>query len=68
MQSFERRRSGALASLYVAIAALTAFTAAAADPFAAATRGDRASGWLAQSRSEVLARNGMVTTSQPLAA
>src|SRR5271168_914489 len=34
----------------------------------AATRGDRASGWLAQSRSEVLARNGMVATSQPLAA
>ncbi len=34
----------------------------------AAARGDRASGWLAQSRSEVLARNGMVATSQPLAA
>lgn len=34
----------------------------------AAVRGDRASGWLAQSRSEVLARNGMVATSQPLAA
>ncbi|HEY6925067.1 MAG TPA: gamma-glutamyltransferase [Steroidobacteraceae bacterium] len=34
----------------------------------AALRGDRASGWLAQSRSEVLARNGIVTTSQPLAA
>jgi gamma-glutamyltranspeptidase/glutathione hydrolase len=34
----------------------------------AAVRGDRSSGWLAQSRSEVLARNGMVTTSQPLAA
>jgi gamma-glutamyltranspeptidase / glutathione hydrolase len=34
----------------------------------AATRGDRSSGWLAQSRSEVLARNGMVATSQPLAA
>jgi gamma-glutamyltranspeptidase / glutathione hydrolase len=33
-----------------------------------AVRGDRASGWLPQSRSEVLARNGMVTTSQPLAA
>jgi gamma-glutamyltranspeptidase/glutathione hydrolase len=33
-----------------------------------ATRGDRSSGWLAQSRSEVLARNGMVATSQPLAA
>jgi gamma-glutamyltranspeptidase / glutathione hydrolase len=41
------------------------------DPHArefAAVRGDRASGWLAQSRSEVLARNGVVTTSQPLAA
>jgi len=34
----------------------------------AAVTGDRASGWLAQGRSEVMARNGMVTTSQPLAA
>jgi len=34
----------------------------------AAIRGDRSSGWLQQSRSEVLARNGMVATSQPLAA
>lgn len=33
-----------------------------------AVRGDRTSGWLAQSRSEVLARNGVVATSQPLAA
>src|SRR6185437_8183311 len=33
-----------------------------------AVRGVRAEGWLAQSRSPVLARNGMVTTSQPLAA
>ena len=33
-----------------------------------AVRGDRASGWLPQTRSEVLARNGMVATSQPLAA
>jgi gamma-glutamyltranspeptidase/glutathione hydrolase len=33
-----------------------------------AIRGDRSSGWLPQSRSEVLARNGMVATSQPLAA
>lgn len=31
-------------------------------------RGDRASGWLAQTRSEVLARHGIVATSQPLAA
>ena len=30
--------------------------------------GDRSEGWLAQSRSEVMARNGMVATSQPLAA
>jgi len=33
-----------------------------------AERGDRTSGWLAQTRSEVLARNGVVATSQPLAA
>ena len=31
-------------------------------------RGDRTAGWLPQSRSEVLARNGIVATSQPLAA
>lgn len=33
-----------------------------------ALRGDRTAGWLSQTRSEVLARNGMVATSQPLAA
>jgi len=32
-----------------------------------AVPGDRAQGWLRQSRSEVMARNGMVATSQPLA-
>jgi len=37
-------------------------------PYCKAVRGDRAEGWLAQGRSEVMARNGMVTTSQPLAA
>ena len=37
-------------------------------PFCKAVRGDRAEGWLPQSRSEVMARNGMVSTSQPLAA
>ena len=36
-------------------------------PFSAVS-GDRTSGWLAQTRSEVLARNGVVATSQPLAA
>lgn len=33
-----------------------------------AVGGDRLSGWSAQTRSEVLARNGVVATSQPLAA
>jgi gamma-glutamyltranspeptidase / glutathione hydrolase len=37
-------------------------------PACAAVHGDRAEGWLAQSRSEVLARNGIVSTVQPLAA
>src|SRR3984957_1244543 len=36
--------------------------------FCKAVPGDRAEGWLPQGRSEVMARNGMVTTSQPLAA
>src|SRR5258706_8285568 len=37
-------------------------------PFCSGLRGDRAEGWLQQSRSEVMARHGMVATSQPLAA
>jgi gamma-glutamyltranspeptidase/glutathione hydrolase len=37
-------------------------------PACKAVRGDRADGWLAQSRSEVVGRNGVITTSQPLAA
>ena len=37
-------------------------------PFCHAVRGVRASGWPEQSRSEVMAANGMVVTSQPLAA
>ncbi len=37
-------------------------------PFCQAVRGDRAEGWRAQSRSEVIAQHGMVATSQPLAA
>src|SRR5512143_2573687 len=32
------------------------------------TRGTRPTGWLDQTRSEILARNGVVTTSEPLAA
>jgi gamma-glutamyltranspeptidase/glutathione hydrolase len=37
-------------------------------PACAAVRGERAEGWLGQSRSPLLARNGIVVTSQPLAA
>src|SRR5262245_57738267 len=37
-------------------------------PACAAVRGDRADGWTAQSRAEVMATHGIVTTSQPLAA
>ena len=37
-------------------------------PACAAIPGDRAEGWGGQSRAEVMAPHGMVTTSQPLAA
>jgi gamma-glutamyltranspeptidase/glutathione hydrolase len=37
-------------------------------PFCGAVSGDRSQGWLTQHRSEVMARNGIVATSQPLAA
>ena len=36
--------------------------------FCSAVPGDRSQGWIAQHRSEIMARNGVVTTSQPLAA
>ena len=67
--------------LFVTATALTASLAAAwaqspvqscdASPLPSwcrAVAGDRAEGWLAQRRSEVMARNGLVATSQPLAA
>src|SRR6202041_1091041 len=65
-------RSVATSVLFGVVALLAGFSATAdkapdGQPFAA-TRGDRTSGWLAQTRSEVLARNGVVATSQPLAA
>lgn len=37
-------------------------------PACNAVRGERADGWRAQGRAEVMAQHGMVTTSQPLAA
>lgn len=42
--------------------------AASLPPACSAVRGDRAEGWLPQSRAEVMARNGVVATSHPLAA
>jgi len=60
---------------HLVLACLLTVTAHAADPPQSAApqgfnavRGDRASGFLAQTRSEVVARNGVVATSQPLAA
>jgi gamma-glutamyltranspeptidase/glutathione hydrolase len=52
------------------LASQTCSTRAGADnpPFCSAERGDRAEGWMGQGRSEVMARNGIVATSQPLAA
>ncbi len=47
----------------------TSLCGAASGPaFCSAVRGERAEGWPAQSRSEVMAQHGMVVTSQPLAA
>ena len=54
------------AALFIGAGAMSASDQGVKD--FAAVRGDRTSGWLAQTRSEVLARNGVVATSQPLAA
>ena len=43
-------------------------TGSALPPACNAVRGDRAEGWLAQTRAEIMARNGVVSTSHPLAA
>jgi hypothetical protein len=43
-------------------------TTTATPAWCKAVRGDRSEGWLPQTRSEVMARNGLVTTVQPLAA
>jgi gamma-glutamyltranspeptidase / glutathione hydrolase len=37
-------------------------------PSCTAVRGDRSEGWVPQTRSEVMAQHGMVSTVQPLAA
>ncbi len=55
-------------SFLVAQSPVTSCDATPKPAWCAAVTGDRSSGWLPQGRSEVMARNGMVTTSQPLAA
>ncbi len=50
------------------LATSTCNSAAGMRPACMAVRGDRSEGWLAQSRSEVMARHGIVSTSEPLAA
>jgi gamma-glutamyltranspeptidase / glutathione hydrolase len=59
---------GALALSAQTEPVLTSCAAVPAPPFCRAVRGDRAGGWLSQSRSEVMAPHGMVAASQPLAA
>ena len=56
------------ASLIGAQSPVQSCNATPAPPWCSAVAGDRSQGWLPQRRSEVLARNGMVATSQPLAA
>ncbi len=46
----------------------TCNSGAANPPACKAVHGDRSEGWLVQGRSEVMGRNGIVATSQPLAA
>jgi gamma-glutamyltranspeptidase/glutathione hydrolase len=55
-------------SLLVAQSPVQSCSATPRPAWCRAVEGDRSQGWLRQHRSEVMARNGMVTTSQPLAA
>ena len=73
-----RRRSGVVLSVALAAVALGAALTAQSPirscndspkpAWCTAVPGDRTQGWMLQRRSEVMARNGVVATSQPLAA
>ena len=54
-------------ALFSAAAAFAAPPAPCPVPACAAVAGSRIEGWPRQSRAEVIARHGMVTSSQPLA-
>jgi gamma-glutamyltranspeptidase/glutathione hydrolase len=55
-------------ALLVAQSPVQSCNASPKPAWCAAVPGDRTQGWLTQRRSEVMARNGVVATSQPLAA
>lgn len=58
----------ALSAASAQLATSTCNSGAANPPACTAFHGDRADGWPVQGRSEVMGRNGIVATSQPLAA
>src|SRR5438105_1748302 len=58
----------ASSSIVIAQSPVQSCNATPKPAWCSAVPGDRAEGWVPQHRSEVMARNGMVTTSQPLAA
>jgi gamma-glutamyltranspeptidase/glutathione hydrolase len=77
MRRESRRRTACWAALLIAGAGGAFMLSAGAQgtcgdapkaPWCVAVSGDRSQGWLAQHRSEVMARHGIVATSQPLAA
>jgi gamma-glutamyltranspeptidase/glutathione hydrolase len=77
MNRLQRTRTGLLAFGFTLCAATaaqaqlstsTCNSGATNPPACKAVHGDRADGWMVQGRSEVMGRNGVVTTSQPLAA
>ena len=60
-----------LGTLVVAAAGQSPVRLCSSEPrpaWCSAVEGDRSEGWLSQTRSEVMGRNGIVSTSQPLAA
>jgi len=60
--------AAALGAALIAQSPVQSCNAAPKPAWCGAVSGDRSQGWLLQRRSEVMARNGVVATSQPLAA
>ena len=75
VKQLERLRAGLVIAVLASAAAVVgaqspvqSCNAAPAPAWCSAVSGDRSEGWPLQRRSEVMARNGIVATSQPLAA